>query len=895
MPESGQIIGPYQLQGLLGAGGMGEVYRALDTRVGRQVAFKILPESLAGDEERRRRFEQEARLAAALNHPNIVAIYDVGIDQHPPYIVAELAPGESLRALIAKGPLAARKAVGVAAQIAAGLSAAHAARIVHRDLKPENVIVTPEGTVKILDFGVARAQPKPTAGGETVTILQTVAGSVVGTAAYMSPEQARGEEVDHRSDQFSLGLVLYEMLSGKQAFERPSAIQTMSAIVEDEAPPLDRPIPAQLRWILSRCLAKEREGRYESTGDLARDLANLRDHFSEASGAGTGAQPAVAASRRRVSLAASALCAAGGAVLAWCLATLGRDPAAIDLSHYRLTPFGTAFSAQTFSSWSPDGKSIAFLAWNESGKLHLFVQGLDAPTAVQITPSDARVNLGSRPFWSPDSRSLYFRCTTDTAPSGLCRIPAGGGAATLIQANVQSASISPDGKTLAIWPWLPEGDSSLAIWTASPPEGPRRKYAPMPFQGSQYYNNPAVGFSPDGTKILLCVALDTRGENCWLLPWPAAAAGSVFSKGLPFSSTPQVAWMPDSRYVVFSDSATATQPQLYMADTKRGRYWTILAEDRPASLPSLSPDGSQVAYTSVLSHSDIMEIPLGDGAVRTLIGGFRNEQRVSASPVAQQLVYVTDRRGVQEVWIKSLVEGWERPLLTPNDIQTDGEPAQGFINPVFSPDGRRIAVAAKSRSGAHLYTVFASGGAPVRATSANDLEFCATWSPDGNWLAYSAVVGPTPMLLKVRPGSGEAPVKVAPTYGSAAPVWSPDGEWIADHDSRGLVLVSPDGQRQRVLPGDGGPMAWSHDSRTLYQVRGGPAALFAVAVATGKERKLRDLPDMDPYSSGSPGLSAALTSDEKSIVYTVNRARTEIWILGGVHSPWPWYQRLMGK
>ena len=824
-----------------------------------------------------------------------MAIYDVGLDQHPPYIVAELVPGESLRALIMKGPLGARKAVDVAAQVAAGLSAAHAAGIVHRDLKPENVMVTPDGTIKVLDFGVARIEAKPAAGSETVTIAQTVVGSVVGTAAYMSPEQARAEEVDHRSDQFSLGLVLYEMLSGKQAFERASAIQTMSAIVEDDPPALDRPIPAQLRAILERCLAKEREGRYESTRDLARELAWLREHFGEATIATTGVQPAVAAKRRPVSPAALVLCAVGGALLAWSIATLGRDSAAIDLSHYRLTPFGTAFDAQTYSSWSPDGKSIAFLAWNETGRLHLYVQGVDAPTPVQITPPDAVLNMGSPPFWSPDSRSLYFRCSMDTAPSGLCRIPAGGGAAVLVQSNVQAAAISPDGNTLAMWPARPEGDG-LAVWTASPPEGPRRKYAPMPFQGTQYYNNPAIGFAPDGKTILLCVALDTRGENCWLLPWPAAKAGSVFSNGLPFSYTPQFTWMPDSRHLVFSDSTTTTRPQLYMMDAKRGRYWPILAEDRPATLPSLAPDGSRVAYTSVLSHSDIIGVPLGDGPIRTIMGGSRSEQRVSASPVAQQLVYVTDRRGVQEVWIKSLVEGWERPLLTPNDIQTDGEPAQQFFNPVFSPDGRRVAVSAKSRSGVHLYTVFASGGVPVRATSANDMEFCATWSPDGNWLAYSAVVGPAPVLLKVRPGSGEVPVKVASTYGPAAPVWSPDGAWIADHDQGGHpLLVSPDGQRQRALPGDGGPVAWSHDSRTLYQVRGGPAALFAVEVATGKERKLRDLPGLVPYSNGNPGLSAALTSDEKSIVYTVNRARSEIWILDGVHPPPPWYQRLMGR
>ncbi|HMC62525.1 MAG TPA: serine/threonine-protein kinase, partial [Candidatus Solibacter sp.] len=296
-------IGPYQILGLLGAGGMGEVFKALDTRVGRQVALKVLPESLAQDPERRRRFDQEARLAASLNHPNVMAIYDVGLDRHPPYIVSELVPGESLRVLVGKGPVPPRKAVDIAAQIAAGLAAAHGAGIVHRDLKPENVIVTPDGIAKILDFGVARLGTKtPAAGNATMTIANTALGAVVGTAAYMSPEQAKAQDVDHRSDQFSLGLVLYEMLTGNQPFNRPSAVQTMAAIVEDEPPPIERALPSQLRWVLKRCLAKEREGRYESTRDLARELAELGHHYGELTGTGTGTgtvPPAAAARVRR--------------------------------------------------------------------------------------------------------------------------------------------------------------------------------------------------------------------------------------------------------------------------------------------------------------------------------------------------------------------------------------------------------------------------------------------------------------------------------------------------------------------------------------------------------------------------------------------------------------------
>ena len=893
MPEEGQTLGPYRIQTRLGAGSMGEVYRALDTRMGRQVALKILPESLAHDEDRRRRFEQEARLAAALNHPNIMAIYDVGLDRHPPYIVAELVPGESLRALIGKAPLPVRKVVDIAAQIASGLAAAHAAGIVHRDLKPENAIVTPDGTVKVLDFGVARMQPKPRAGNETMTIAQTLAGSVVGTAAYMSPEQARAEEVDHRSDQFSLGLVLYELLSGKQAFVRPSAIQTMSAIVEDDPPPLDRPVPPQLRWILERCLAKEREGRYESTRDLARELTYLRDHFGDTTSTATAALPAVK-SHRRAGPIALAACALAGAVLAWCAAQLMRNPAAIDLSSYRLTPFATALSQESYAAWSPDGKNIAFLGTTADDELHLFVQGVGAPTPVQLTGAGSRIHGGSPPFWSPDSQSVYFRCTIKDA-TGICRIPVGGGEPFMVQPNLHAAAISPDGKTLAMWPSRPEG-GNVAVWIASPPEAMPRKYQGMPFHSSQFYNNPTLAFSPDGKSILLCVALDTRGETAWLLPWPEGPGKRAFAGGLPFSYTPQFSWMPDSRHVLFADSTFAQHSQLYIAEVSSGRHWPVLKEDRPMSLPTLSPDGSRAAYTSGLSHSDIVGVPLGEGPVEVLLSSSRSEVRVNASPVAPRIVYVTDRRGVNEVWMKNMADGTERPLLTPNDIQIDGGPAHSFMNPVFSSDGRRIAVAAIGQTGIHLYTMFVSGGAPVRATSTSDLEFCATWSPDGNWLAYSAVVGPSPQLMKVRPGTGEPPVKVSETYGAAAPVWSPDGASIADHDREGnVVLLSPDGKLQRTLSRDEGPMAWSHDSKTLYQVRRQPISLVAIDVATGKQRKLRDLPGLDPFSNGNPGLSAALSWDEKSIVYTVNRPRTEIWILDGIPAPQPWYRRIFSR
>jgi eukaryotic-like serine/threonine-protein kinase len=897
MPES--AIGPYQILGPLGAGGMGEVYRALDPRIGRQVALKLLPKSLVNDAERRRRFEQEARLAASLNHPNVMAIYDVGLDHDPPYIVAELVSGELLRALIDAGPLAVRRVVDIAAQIAAGLAAAHAAGIVHRDLKPENVIVTAEGAAKLLDFGVARVESRAAAANDTVTIANTALGAVVGTAAYMSPEQARGQEIDSRSDQFSLGLVMYEMLAGRQAFARASAVQTMSAIIEEDATPLDRPAPAQLRWLIERCLAKEPGGRYESTRDLARELTTLRDRFGELTAGASGTQPAAAtvhATRPRgISWKLIAAACALSAAAAWSTAQLLRDPHDVDLARYHVTPFATELREHRMPAWSPDGKSIAFIGVGESQEQQIYVQGADSPTAVQISHGPYNISGSYPPFWTPDSRAIMFRCGKG-GDYGLCRIPAGGGESRLIQPRELNASIAPDGQTLAMLAFRSTNDSTLQVMTATPPDATPKPYSPAPFPPGSHFNNPSIAFAPDGKSIAIGVAFEGRGETTWLLPWPPGPARPLFPHVLPFANTPQISWLPDSRHLIFADSNSGHHYELFMADVQSGAWWPMYKQDRPALQPSVSPDGTRLAYQSNLSHADVIAVPLGGGPVRTVLGSSRTEQMADASPVAPQIVYVTDRRGAQEIWIDSTAEGWDRPLIQ-SGTRLDGSTADTFLDPVFSPDGQRVAFAAKSGGGrVHVYTTFVSGGTPVRATNIDGLEDAPAWSPDGNWIAFGHVVGTDFLLGKVRPGSGEKPIDLGHIGGNSVPAWSPTGEWIAVHDEQGKpMLFSPDGKPPRPLPGGSGPFAWSRDGKTLYQVRSEQPALAAIDIATNKETKLRDLEDLAPYTSSNPGLMASLSSDGKSIVYTVNRPRTEIWILDGIQPPRPWWKRLMGK
>ncbi|HEY7573983.1 MAG TPA: serine/threonine-protein kinase, partial [Thermoanaerobaculia bacterium] len=309
--SAGTRLGSYEVLAPLGAGGMGEVYRARDIRLGREVALKILPEEVSSDPRRMARFEQEARSASALSHPNIVTIHEIGESDGRSYIAMELVDGSTIRELVVAGPLPVRRILALGAQAADGLAKAHAAGIVHRDLKPENLMVSRDGFVKILDFGLAKLiepQSRELSAAPTLAQPETQPGTVLGTVGYMSPEQASGQPLDFRSDQFAFGSILYEMASGEKAFTRKTAAETMSAIIREEPEPLARrrpELPVLLRWVVERCLAKDPEERYAATRDLARDLAAVRDRISEVSGS-LEAQPPAAARRPRKPLVASA-------------------------------------------------------------------------------------------------------------------------------------------------------------------------------------------------------------------------------------------------------------------------------------------------------------------------------------------------------------------------------------------------------------------------------------------------------------------------------------------------------------------------------------------------------------------------------------------------------------
>ena len=435
----GTAIGPYRVVSLIGAGGMGEVYRATDTRLAREVAVKVLPRSFAADPERQRRFEQEARAAGMLNHPNILAVYDVGSHDGAPYVVSELLDGETLRARIDGTPMPPRKAIDYAIQIARGLAAAHDKGIVHRDLKPENIFVTRNGRVKILDFGLAKVVAQPAmAAAETVIAdapsPRTEAGMVLGTANYMSPEQVRGQPTDHRSDIFSFGVVFYEMLTGRQAFHADSAIETMSAILKADPPRIAdtvRDLPPALERIVLHCLEKSPEERFQSAGDLAFDLESL----SQPSGSGT--LPAQTSPTRRPwkLVAAAVLFAGAGAGLFYA----GRASAPV--SQPQFEPLTFRRGSAPFARFAPDGRTIVYTAaWEGTPNTLYTVQ----PGNPESRSLDVRGVLRS----VSRTGELLLLLTRPGRSNVLARMPMGGGAPREVLEGVDRRGLGTERRRL---------------------------------------------------------------------------------------------------------------------------------------------------------------------------------------------------------------------------------------------------------------------------------------------------------------------------------------------------------------------------------------------------------------------------------------------------------------
>lgn len=860
-------IGPYVILAPLGAGGMGQVYRARDPRLNRDVALKILPPEFSADPSRRQRFEQEAQAVAALNHPGIVSVYDVGDG----WMVTELVEGENLR----QTGFSIKQVIDIGAQIADALAAAHDAGIAHRDLKPENVILTPDGRTKILDFGLAkvlRPDERTTKPENASTI--TNPGSPLGTPGYMSPEQVRGHASDYRSDIFSLGVMLYELLAGKPAFVGESAVDVMHAIVHDDPAPLPDTVPSGLQTIIARCMEKKPGQRFQSARDLAFALRSLSN------GSATGL-PRISKKRK---LALWPAIAAAMAVLAIGLGyRLTQRPEGIDLDDYKFTPFAFTRAQEHSGVWSPDGKSIAYLEQSSDGT-RLMVQSLDstAPTELVAQVSSAPGQIA----WAADSNRIYFLGVGPTL-GGVSAVSRAGGVPERILPNASAFHISRDGATLAIWRGSQNtgNGSRYSVWISSPPGATPVEYKPAPFAVPTPFTPVFLRFAPDGRKLFLSLYTDTGAET-WLLPYPTNTGEPhrIFAN-TPWNRPVPGSWLPDSRHIVLSGNpAPAVNEQLWLADVETETLSRILAVPNAGqSTPSVAPDGQRLLFSQVLRDRDIVEFPLDGSDPRTLLSSDLPEYAPTWSPKGDQLAFVTQRNGTDELWVRSPEANFERPVVTAREFPQ----LQTFIGPMFSPDGGRIAytaLVAGSDRRRNLAVSPVSGGTPTIVSEG----YAPTWSPDGTTLAFLWLKADgTIPVATLKVGTDGPPTELLPP-GGGAPEWSPDGKWIAVSTFRGVELVSPDGKEKKTYPGlNGAAITWSRDSKKIYGMtyQSLAPALYEMDAATGSVRKIRDYdlnfqPLLENTYTGSVRLS--LSPDGKSVTSAVATNEADLWILDGL-------------
>ncbi|MGH9367371.1 MAG: LpqB family beta-propeller domain-containing protein [Thermoanaerobaculia bacterium] len=808
-------LGPYEILAPLGAGGMGEVYRARDTRLGREVAIKVLPAELSGSRERLARFEQEARAASALNHPNIVTIHDIGSDSGIGYVGMELVAGSTLRELLMEGALPARRLLAIGSQVAEALAAAHQAGIVHRDLKPENVMVTRDGRVKLLDFGLAKLVPPPAQVGSRLPTAAdpTQPGTVLGTVSYMSPEQVRGLTLDHRTDVFSLGSVLYEMASGARAFRGTTPVDAMTAILREEPADLPPAVPPALDRIIRRCLEKAPEQRFQSARDLAFALEALSGASSRE--AAPEARVATARARRRPAVwAAGILVAAAAFAAVWVLRPAlfpSRVPA-----FSRVVRLTTGPQQEFGAAISPDGKWVAYLS-NARGPVDVWVKFLAGGEAANLTEKSG-LQIQSR-------------------------------------ADVGGLGISPDGALIAVDSGPPGASAAdFATWVVPAPLGGQAR--------KLVAKGRSVRWSPDGRRLVFVRAGASRGDALYVADADGGDPKEILKpRGGLHAHWP--AWSGDGRFIYFiygiasSNSepseiarvpSSGGEPELVVRTSRRAVYpvpltdgllyaanpdsadlalwWTPSSGRRPVRLttgvgeyaePLVSADERQLIATCVEARQALVSIPVRFDAApspRLLTDGFLGDFDPAVSPRGDRLVWSSARSGSRNLWTGNPDGTGARPLTT----------GQGFDErPAFSPDGSQVAFVSDRGGERGIWLVSADGGAPRLLAPARVLD-TLSWSPDAGEILFAAPAGDLPGLYRVNLGNGRVSRLPTPS-GGHAPAWRPGRSEIAYLESTPglqtrLRFVDPSGHPLRAGLPEGphlsiGMLAWAADGRRL--------------------------------------------------------------------------------
>jgi Tol biopolymer transport system component len=856
---AGTRLGPYEVLAPIGAGGMGEVYRAKDPRLGREVAIKVLPASFSQDPDRLKRFEQEARAAGVLNHPNITAVHDLGTHEGAPYIVTELLEGETLRARLLAGSLPVRKAIDYAVQIARGLAAAHEKGIVHRDLKPENLFLTKDGRVKILDFGLAKL--KPETGDDGKTDMKTVSGGtepgvVLGTMGYMSPEQVRGKPADRRSDLFAFGTILYEMLSGQRAFRGDTAADTITAILTKEPSDLsqtNREIHPGIDRIVRHCLEKNPEERFESARDVAFDLESLSG-LSAPTGTGAVAAPFAEAKRRRVwPLVAGAVLATAVAVgLPAYLA--GRKAGDQPPPSFRQLTFrrGEIQSAQ----FAPDGTTVVYSAAWDGSPVEIFVGRLESPDSRPFGLAGAEVLAISR--LGEAAVSLNRHNVGGFRRSGtLARVSIAGGAPRDVLEDVEWADWAPDGKDLAVVR-AEHGEIRL--------EYPIGKVLS---KTSGWIGNPRV--SPAGDRVAFVDHPSATDDGGSIAVVDRTGRKTTLSK--PFASVQGLAWRPDGTEVWFTGADVSLRAVYSASLSGNVRLRSRVAGN--LTLRDISA-GGRLLVTRDTPRQEM----------RGLAPGEPRERDLTWLDYSLPTAISADGRTVL------FTEGGEGggPGYSVYIRTTDGSPAvrlgEGF-GQALSPD-KKWAIAIQRPATDPQLVAYPTGAGEARVFSKEGLAvWNACWFPDGKRLLFTAnEQGRGPRLYE-RDFSGGKPRALTPEgYRGLRGVVSPDGAWaMVTGPDRKTYLYPLAGGEPTVVPGvDVNEVVadFASDSRSVYVYRRGeiPTHVSRLDLTTGSRQPWRSLAPAD--AGGVSDLNPLPARSGDSYVYNYNRTLSDLYLVEGV-------------
>ncbi|HMF10344.1 MAG TPA: protein kinase [Thermoanaerobaculia bacterium] len=846
----GRNLGQYRITAAIGAGGMGEVYRATDARLGREVAIKVLPASVASDPERRKRFEQEARSASALNHPNILTVYDVGEIEGTSYLAMELVEGKTLRELLASAePIPMKRLLDIATQTADGLARAHASGIVHRDLKPENLMVSRDGFVKILDFGLAKlTEPisQDASGLPTVLPSATEPGTVMGTAGYMSPEQASGQPVDYRSDQFTLGAILYEMATGKRAFHRKTGAETLVAVIREEPEPLGQAAPkapAPVRWIVERLMAKDPEERYASTKDLARELKSIRDHLTETSVSGgiEAAEPVRPRRRGWVAPAAAALVAgiaAGFFVHGLTSAKAGTPVVLTQITYARGGLAGARFA--------PDSRTIVYSAAWEGLPLDTFTTRAGSSESRSLGLLGAKVLAVSSTGELAVALKSHFLFGFESVGT-LARVPLDGGAPREVLEDVESADWSPDGKNLAV---------ARLIGNRSRLEYPIGKVL---YEASGWVGD--VRVSPEGSLVAF-IDHPVRGDNIGTVK-VLDTSGKPRLAG-PFAIS-GVAWSPQGDEVWSSGRSVISATTL---SGKTRRVWNAPG----AFLKDLARDG-RVLWALNASRREIVGYSAGEQAERNLTWlNWSFPKGISAD--GKIVLFEEENIQPQGIYLRKL-DG--SPAVRIGDGDAWG----------LSPDGKS---ALTKRDGVtSQFTLLPAGAGEPRPLPETGLICQAgAWFPDGRHILIMGREAGRGVRLFVQDISEGKPRAITPEGVSILfHTVSPDGRWIvATGPDRRIFLYPVEPGEPRPVPGlvpEDIPLRWTADGASLFVYRPSapPLRVEKVNVKTGERTLWKEIRPPDPSGVQQVG-PIEISPDEKSYVYSYRRVLDELYLATGL-------------